>query len=46
LLSASPAGYLASLELIAERIVPDADFPSVDGVPMCSAEAVRAGFSL
>jgi len=41
MLRASRAEYLRALELLAERIVPLGDFPTVDGVPMASVVAVQ-----
>jgi len=45
MLRASRAEYLRALELLAERIVPLGDFPTVDGVPMASVVAVQTCFS-
>jgi hypothetical protein len=44
MLRASRAEYLRGLELLAERIVPLGDFPTVDGVPMSSVVAVQKCF--
>ena len=44
ILRASRAEYLRGLELLAERIVPLGDFPTVDGVPMASVVAVQTCF--
>jgi peroxiredoxin len=44
MLRASRAEYLRALELLAERIVPLGDFPTVDGVPMASVVAVQTCF--
>jgi hypothetical protein len=44
ILRASRAEYLRGLELLAERIVPLCDFPTVDGVPMSSVVAVQTCF--
>ena len=44
ILRASRAEYLRGLELLAERIVPLGDFPTVDGVPMSSVVAVQTCF--
>jgi hypothetical protein len=45
MLRASRAEYHRALELLAERIVPLGDFPTVDGVPMSSVVAVQTCFS-